>query len=109
MTMADPDQIAFAADALQNDAAVWDEVGEKLTTAANAVIGLRSSDAVFCWKGDALFASYGTVVDAVSAYLQDGSATATAGATELRNVREMYIRNEEDNVSTTTGLWEAQY
>ncbi|MDQ1176049.1 hypothetical protein [Microbacterium sp. SORGH_AS_0421] len=107
--MADPNQIAVAADALQGDATVWDEVGEKLSTAANAVANLRSTDAVFCWKGDALFASYGAVVDAVSAYLRDGSATATAGATELRNVRELFLRNEEDIVSTTTGLWEAQY
>ena len=106
--MATPDQITVAADALSNDAKVWDDVSAQLTQMSGATESMHSSNVTFCWKGDALYASYGEIVNAVASYLTAGASATASGAATLRSVRDMFIAQEQDTVSTLNGMWEIE-
>jgi len=106
--MATPEQITVAADALSNDAKVWDEVSSQLTVMSGATESMHSSNVEFCWKGDELFGQYSAIVNAVTTYVSAGATAAAGGAETLRSVRDMFIAQEQETVSTINGMWEIE-
>ncbi|EYT57946.1 MULTISPECIES: hypothetical protein [Microbacterium] len=106
--MLSPEEIRVASEALGSDAAVWDGVSSRLSTASSATNSMHSSDAAFCWKGDELYAQYSEILAAVTSYLSAGSSAAADGAQVLRDVRDLFIAQEDETVSSLNGMWEVQ-
>ncbi len=90
--------------ALEHDAAIWEETGEVLGAASAAAAGLGLTTNALSVVADAtgFTGTYAEIRDVVAGLLADGaSATATMART-LRDVRKQY-EADEDAAATRIG------
>lgn len=92
-------------DALNKDAATWDQVASDLTTVKNAVESIDIYRGAFSFAAMDVYDSYAQVRQQVIDVLAAGATEATGASTALSQIRATLEANEQAAVEEFGGMW----
>ncbi|RKN44318.1 hypothetical protein [Micromonospora endolithica] len=100
-------KLRVSIEALRKDAAVWDDSGDIMRSAAQVAARLDLAALHFSYVGDkvGLVELYQQLQDRLIRLLSQGSETCETVATSLRNAADGYERDEADAVHRLNNIY----
>ncbi|MFT4258432.1 hypothetical protein [Microbacterium sp.] len=93
-------------EALANDAGIWDEAGDVLSTASGDIGAISIHRGAFSFAGQDVADRYQELHTVVVDLLRNGAANVRAGADTLIAIRDDFMRLEDITHSEYYAMWQ---